>query len=546
MAKGLLFAAIAFSLVSCDKDFNTIGSNIVDEDYFNFDKAEYEVVAYDSITGPVQTNNLELNTLGIYDNGPFGTSAAHFVTQVELPTTNMDFGINHEVDSVWIYVPYFSTETGTNSDGIKTYKLDNVYGGDQQFRLKLYENGYYLGSYDQNDPLGIVRHFSDEKSKVENNKRGHDGMGNSILNGMYLNDSGEQNENVKFWFNPEERVIYKTNGAGLYVDSSGDVLTDQGNISARVVAERFTPGIWLNLNKDFVKERILKAPSDKLVNTNVFKEYFRGLYFQVEAINPGQGAKAILDFSKGYVRIEYAADFDTDKNPETPLVRLDKSVKLALSGNRINFFDTNYVLPSDNERLFLNGGNGSVTFINVFGEDGSDTGTTPDNLEEIRTKNWLINEANLTFYVDNVAMSTVENEPLRIYLYDAKNQKPIVDYNADVMVNPIDSKLNKIGYGGIIEKDASGKGIKYKIRITEYLKSCIKNADSTNFKLGLVVTENINTSANAYLKPISGQQPKKAIPVTSIINPLGTILHSPTSTETEKRLKLEIYYTKPD
>ena len=53
-----------------------------------------------------------------------------------------------------------------------------------------------------------------------------------------------------------------------------------------MVAERFTPGIWLNLNKDFVKERILKAPSDKLVNTNVFKEYFRGLYFQVEAINP--------------------------------------------------------------------------------------------------------------------------------------------------------------------------------------------------------------------------------------------------------------------
>lgn len=547
--RGLLFTAIAFSLFSCDKDFNTIGSDIVDENYFNFDKAEYEVQAYDSITGPVQTNNLDVNSLGVYSNGPFGTSASHFVTQVELPTTNMNFGINHEVDSVWVYVPYFSTQTGTDSEGVNTYELDSVYGGNQTLRLKIYENGYYLGSYDQNDPLGIVRHYSNEKAKVENNKRGHDGSGGSVLNGMYLNDSGAQNENLQFWFNPEEKVIYKTDGTGQYVNASGVVLTDQSDISARVVVERFTPGLWINLNKEYIKKKILEAPSDKLVNNNAFREYFRGLYFQVEQISANQGAKGMLDFSKGYIRIEYAADFDLDNNAATPVTRLDKSLKLALSGNKINFFDTDYTLPTvgvNDERLYLNGGNGSVAYINVFGADGPDAGTKPDNLEHIIAQNWLINEANLTFYIDKTAMNSIASEPNRIYLYDAKNQKPIADFYADVTTNGSYPKLNKRGFGGIIEKDATGKGLKYKIRITEYLKSCIKNADSTNYKLGVVVTENINSTSNAYLKPASGQQPKKAIPVSSVVNPLGTVLYSPTSADPEKRLKLEIYYTKPD
>ncbi|KGO89240.1 DUF4270 domain-containing protein [Flavobacterium suncheonense] len=548
LTKGLLFAVMTFSLVSCDKDFNTIGSDIVGENYFDFDKTEYEVVAENVMTGAVQSNNLELNSLGVYTNGVFGKTASHFVTQVELPSTGKNFGINQEIDSVWLYVPIFSEETGTDSEGVKTYKRKSVYGDDQKFKLRIYENGYYLGDYDQNDPQGVARHYSDEKAKVENNKRGHDGSGGSIVNGMYLNDSDNQSENLQFWFDPKEHVIYKTDGMGQYVNSSGVVLDDQTDISARVVVERFTPGIWVNLNKEFFKKRILQAPADKLLNNNAFKEYFRGLYFQVEEIEPGQGAKAILDFSKGFVRIEYSAEYDLDNNPETDPVRQDKTFRMNLKGNTINFFDTDYTLPVSSDRLYLNGGSGSVAYIDVFGADGPDEGTKPDNLEDIIAKKWLINEANLTFYIDNSAtmMGMSTYEPDRIYLYDAKNKKPIADYYADASVNSSNPKLNKKGYGGIIEKDADERGIKYKIRITEYLKSCIKNADSTNYRLGLVVTENINTISNAYLRPLPGQLPQSIVPVSSVINPLGTILHGPTSTDIEKRLKLEIYYTKPD
>jgi len=81
--------------------------------------------------------------------------------------------------------------------------------------------------------------------------------------------------------------------------------------------------------------------------------------------------------------------------------------------------------------------------------------------------------------------------------------------------------------------------------LTEYLKSCIKN-DSTNFKLGVVVTENINNISNVYLKPLAGQRPKRVVPQGSSMNPLGTVLQSTNISDSEKKFKFEIYYTKPD
>ena len=42
---------------------------------------------------------------------------------------------------------------------------------------------------------------------------------------------------------------------------------------------------------------------------------------------------------------------------------------------------------------------------------------------------WIINEANLVFYVDQDACE--ENEPDRLILYDLKNNTPIIDYFLD-------------------------------------------------------------------------------------------------------------------
>jgi hypothetical protein len=63
--------------------------------------------------------------------------------------------------------------------------------------------------------------------------------------------------------------------------------------------------------------------------------------------------------------------------------------------------------------------------------------------------------------------------------------------------------------------------------------------------LGLVVTEDINLVTSSYLKTPNSFTSQ--VPKASVMNPLGTILYGGKSTvPVDKRLKLEIFYTKPN
>ena len=80
------------------------------------------------------------------------------------------------------------------------------------------------------------------------------------------------------------------------------------------------------------------------------------------------------------------------------------------------------------------------------------------------------------------------------------------------------------------------------MRLTNQIRNLIKNADSTNVKLGLVVTGDINNSTSASLrtaKPLFSKAPKAAV-----ITPLGTILYGNNVADEAKKLKLEFYFYK--
>ena len=157
-----LALVIAFATFSCDKDFNSVGSDIIGEDHFNFEKYEVQnLVAYSKATGAVQSNNLPVNAFGIYDNPAFGTTTASFVTQLELTRTydrpekiigeNITF---KPTDSVYLYVPYFSKDTKVvdENTNLRIFKLDSIYGDkNTTFDLKIYENGYFLNNFSAAD-----------------------------------------------------------------------------------------------------------------------------------------------------------------------------------------------------------------------------------------------------------------------------------------------------------------------------------------------------------------------------------------------------------
>jgi hypothetical protein len=174
-------------------------------------------------------------------------------------------------------------------------------------------------------------------------------------------------------------------------------------------------------------------------------------------------------------------------------------------------------------------------------------------LKEIKDKGWLVNEANLVFHIDSDKIAGIPNkdaglrEPKRVYLYDLTNNIPIVDYAADGSTSiTTDPKLSKVIYSGIINVDpTSKKGTTYKVRLTNHIRNIIKNAEAVNVKLGLVVTESINITASNKLK-LKGTVITDA-PRASVMSPLGTVLFGGKSTvPDDKRLKLEIYYTKPN
>lgn len=607
----ILFGLITiFLIASCDKDFNELGTDIVGDDHFGFElDTSTTVKIYNQKLGAIGSNNLAVNPLGFYTNPAFGTTQANFVTQVELSSLNPTFNnttpgdysteAGHGptvLDSVIIEVPYFRKLVDTDDDGKSTFILDSIYGvkpndqtaatNNSKFQLEVFQSGYYLRDLDPNEGLGAIQPFYTDENTVVDNSKG------TLLNNAPQADiptEGIKNvdghENSSFYFDKREHAIKTVSSEGVLAEEP----------------TRVAPGMRLHLDKAFFDNLILHAPAGKLADNATFKNYFRGLYFKVSGGNPGN--MAMLNFKAGKISLYYNEDKKSTVNTVVSYTRVYKTFSLNLNGNSISllkntFEDADYLMAanSSNEasRVYLKGGEGSMAIIDLFGsvdlkgytlnptfnENLPISTTNPkyivnntpngisDQIDDIKINGWLINEANLTFNIDNTRMRNSNPdtdkhifEPGRIYLYDITNKKALIDYSYDLTANSVYPKYNKAVFGGVLTDSKgfvvkqirgsdgfiSNKGSKYKIKITEYVRNLIRN-DSTNVRLGLSVTENINNIGFSKLRTATNID---RAPTMSVMNPLGTILYGTNipvaqTQEYKKRLKLEIYYTKPN
>jgi hypothetical protein len=515
--KRILFLVSVLFLYSCDKEYNAIGADLLGENHFDFLQYTSDVVAHNQKIGPVDATNLPINALGIYNDPAFGKTTAHFATQLNLAALAPTIGANAVVDSVYLSVPYFSTLKTTNTDGSHVYELDSIYGGQAPIKLSVYESNYFMRDLDPASNFTETQSFySDQTSIFENAKLG-----------SRLNNSSSSAQNDAFFFDSKE-IVQKVTAA-----------------DGKVSLARSVPAMRLKLDNSYFATKILKAPASKLATNDVFKDYFRGLYFKIETVSGSAGSMAMMNFKSGKITISYTEDLVT--NGVT--TRVPKTLDINLNGNSVNLLDqTNvnsvYANAVNNPNtslgdanLYVKGGEGAMTVIDLF--------KTPGELDLIRNKGWLINEANLVFHIDAAKMAT-SNEPNRVYLYDLTNNRPVVDYFLDA-TNATDAKKSKYVFSGILNKEAvtNGRGQTYKIRITNQIRNLVKHADSTNVKLGLVVTENIGESNFSKLKTANSFTSK--LPKAAVMNPLGTVLFgSHPSVPADKRVKLQIYYTKPN
>ena len=74
-----ILAVLIFSFIACDKDFASINSDIINDDTaanFLIKDTVYNenIIAYTKALDPVQTNNLPVNMLGVYNDPNYGTT----------------------------------------------------------------------------------------------------------------------------------------------------------------------------------------------------------------------------------------------------------------------------------------------------------------------------------------------------------------------------------------------------------------------------------------------------------------------------------------
>lgn len=523
-----ILGIFSFLAISCEEDPIEVGSEVFGEDQFGFERYTVNSIQTDIIaTGVIGTRNLQTNPLGIYDHQVFGKTVAHFVTQIGMAGTDTntnallsDIGSNPVLDSVYVYIPYNSTVSSTDSNNNSVYTLNNVYG-EGSFTLNVYENGYYLRNQDPSNDFEQQQYYNDEKNIFDNNRKGINGSNR-------LNDAENASQNIAFKATADPIVLYQYNADGT------ERLDDNGN---RVEKERKAPGVWLDLNKAYFQERFFTNNMyAQITNNNQLRTFFRGLYFNVENNSPLNHVIQ-LDLTGGQLVFVYKED-GTDNERVRREFRFNIGFSTTTGNERSNTtaslientFRSDYqnaLSIPQNHTLWIKGNEGSMATIDLM---------SAEELQEIREKNWMINQAVLTMYVDRNIFSTEEEVlPTRMYLYDLKNNIPLVDFSADQTTSPL-----KQIYNGILDKSETG-ALKYRFRITDHINNLIQR-DSTNTRLGLVAVSNVNNVLFTFLK--NPLESTGRLPLTSAEMPFGAVLYGANHQDLAKRMKLEIYYTK--
>ncbi|MCK0188721.1 DUF4270 domain-containing protein [Arenibacter sp. F20364] len=590
-------------LGSCEEDLTTIGSGVVGDVPFTAGRAVYDVFAYNKKIEAVRTNKLPVYQLGNFNDPLYGKTEASITTQVQLSSANPIFGNysasveesadtdsstltimeNETVEEVILFIPFLTNPTGdidldgvadkfdadpedansdsdgdtltdiqekalgtdplnadTDGDGTNDsvdddtavnrfpvkYDLDSIFDAagniPESFNFKVERSTYFLRDLDPNTNFQEAQQY----------------YSSQVFSPTFVSD--QLFEGTVEVTDVEELIFQEDDPETEDVDESEEAPT------------RIAPGIRVALNPSFFQQNILdKEGSSELLSQANFAEFFRGVHLSVS-----DDVLVLLDITQGNITIKYKYDSVTSSVDDTIIenerefvlnfIRRDTSTGSVI-GNAVNTF-VNEAYPAeitsglDNgenaSKIYLKGGAGSFAQIKLFDQINGD-----EIINQIKSKNWIINEANLVFYVDRNTLDAAGNviEPSKLYLFKDNTNGPVYnqfleseeDYNAGNFTN-YDGSLNKV----------NGKGKSYKIKITNYLNDIIVR-DSTNATLNLTLTSDIRISATG--KAMLANSTEGQVPVMSSVNPFGTVLFGSDnlpSGQEENKLKLEIFYTK--
>lgn len=517
---------------ACEKEFSELGSGIVGAPNIEIKTQSYPVKSYNTRITPFQSNGLPKNLLGYHKDPVFGPTTVHFLAQLTPRNYNVNFGDNPVLDSVVLTIPYAVKKSDDE------YTIDSLYG-EHPVKLSIFKNNFLLRDFDPNSDLDEnQRYFSD----------------GSLSSSEQLNAA-----------DMEGQLLYTT--SEFFPSNEEIILTEVNDEGETETSATLTPSLRLKLDElsslpeNFWEDLILeKEDSDELSSANNFYNYFRGLYFKVEAVDPDNGHLIQLDFASANAHVKLFYNYEntgSDGGTTTKYSTYD----MAFSGNRVSIYENDFdasILQSiananeqdGDERLYLKGGEGSMAVVELFSEDesGNDfddfiTDFRENSGDEILIKR-LVNEAYLEFYIDEAATGSDADHPNRIFVYDLNNNTPLVDYYLDNTVNTTtsDSKYTHLVPVSTETDDQGTEHKKYKVRLTGHLNNIVTK-DSTNVKIGLLVSSNVGAADMRTLQQYD--ENVEFIPTGTILSPKSVILHGSNSSDELKKVKLKVYYTEP-
>lgn len=508
-----VFTLILISVIACERDFENIGSGLVDNNQFTTKSINFDVTAFNKNVVSSRVDGLPQYLIGVNNDPNFGYIKASFISQLGLPSST-DFGVNPSIDTIVLDIPYYVTDTSTT--GKPDFKLDSIIGDQtKSYTLKVFESGTFLNTLDPLDPTKTKKYYSNEQYDKKT----------LLYSGSFMP-------------NRNDTVLYVNR---RFMDDDINTIDDIDTIKT----SNLNPSIKLPLDTLFFRNNFINQQNSGVFDSNDnFIDYFRGIIIDAEG---DDGSLMTLQMSNAIINIYYTNSVitselltntdlngDGDMNDTDVPVRTKQTMSFPISGLRTSTYNRDYLKSLVNinsrfvnpdsingeDKIFVQGAGGSIGLIDLF------KGIDSDSLNAIREKNWLINEANLSLYIDESSSTNVP-EKLLLYRFDENSQ--ILDVFTEAQISGIEGNL---------ERDESNNPIKYKFRITDYISEVLKKDDALDVeRLGLKVyhstdAPNFLVATDTLIKDFSWIAKGVVLKGNNLLDP-----------EDVEKLKLEIFYT---
>ena len=453
-----LFSAI----ISCEEDFTDIGSNVISNTKFNTSKYTVEITAQNSPVEDVIADNISREPgeylLGIHASSAYEKIEASIISQIEINSNlkvvddenvyGFDTIVVSTIDTVFVKLPYTATLDGNTSSGPE-FTLNSIIGDQSKaFTINAYQTSTYLSRLNPTDP-----------SKSNSYKS----------NAVFDKIGVELNDPINYQFKPNENdtiivVKRRLSNNDLY-------LSDTIKYTTSVVSGVPLPFAVIPLNEDAFKELFLdKYESSEFDSQDAFNDYFRGIILEAQG---AEGSLISFNFTNTVSALNPSIEVyytNTVLANGEVIDTIQKNNTFLLKGIRSGIYKMDDKTYPVNNEIKLQGAAGSEVEIDLFGADLDNNGVA-DKIEELRDKNWLINDASLTFYI-NQSIDTTEI-PSRLYMYRIGTDSSLPTTG----LSQIKDAYSENTFGGDLERDDNGKAEKYTFRITDYISDLVSGAD---------------------------------------------------------------------